>query len=195
MNKKHFAIITVSIVLGFLAIRQFVLSQQIQKDVTSDTNQSLAYEVSELFNTNKNLKSEVDKLSSDLENLQKTYKDSKDASETLDAKIKKYEIILGEKEVKGNGVEIIFDKKIASVQIIDLMNALRNIGAEAISINNKRLLPTSSIAEGVFSPTVSIQAIGDKEILYSSLTRSGGIIDQIGYGQVTAVDDIIIPSR
>lgn len=195
MNKKILFLIIISIVLGLLVARQFLLSEKIKKEVNIDTSQTLAYEVAELFSANEKLKDEINKLSGEVDDLQKTFQDTKKADETLDEKLKKYEIILGLKEVYGPGVQVKFDKKIASIQIIDLINALKNIGAEAISINGKRLLPTSSIVEGIFSPVVSVEAIGEKEILYSSLTRSGGIIDQIGYGQVTAVDDIIIPVK
>lgn len=195
MNKKILFLIIISIILGLLVARQFLLSEKIKKEVNVDTSQTLAYEVSELFNSNEKLKDEIEKLSVEVEALQKTFQNTKEANETLDEKIKKYEIILGKKEIRGQGVRIKFDKKIASIQIIDLVNALKNIGAEAISINGKRLLPTGSIIEGIFSPTVTVEAIGDKEILHSSLTRSGGIIDQIGYGQVTSVDDIIIPIK
>lgn len=195
MNKKILFLIIISVFLGLLIVRQFLLSEKIKKEINIDTSQTLAYEVSDLFTTNEKLKEEVDILSSEVNDLKKTFQDTKIANETLDEKIKKYEIILGLEDVKGSGVKINFDKKIASIQIVDLINALKNIGAEAISINGKRLLPSSSVVEGIFSPNVIIEVIGDKEILYSSLIRSGGIIDQIGYGQVTAVDGIIIPAK
>lgn len=195
MSKKGLiTIIIIAVILGVFVARQFLLSERIKKEVNNETNQALAYEVSELFESNEKLKEEVQKLKNELDKLQKTYIDSKQVNETLDEKLAHYQIILGLQEVRGPGVRIKFDKKIASVQIIDLVNALKNIGVESISINEKRLIPTSSITKGIFSPPVIIEAIGDKELLYNSLTRSGGIIDQIGYGQVTVVDDIILPS-
>lgn len=194
-KKSTIIIIVISLVLGLVAVRQFILSEKINKQVSSENNEALAFEVSELFNSNQELGKDADKLSDELEKLKKTYMDSKQADEALDSKIEKYEIILGLKEVRGPGVRIDFDRKIASVQVIDLINALKNIGAEAIAINGNRIVTNSSISEGIFNPPITIEAIGDKDLLHSSLTRSGGIIDQIGYGQTTVVDDIILPSN
>jgi uncharacterized protein YlxW (UPF0749 family) len=193
MNKKSILIIiVVSIILGVIVVRQFNLSKKIQKEVTIENNEMLAYEVSELFKSNDSLKIEIEKLEDEFNKFQTTFIDSKDTQQTLDKKIHDYQIILGLAKVRGPGVKIDFDKKIASVQIIDLMNTLKNIGVEAISINNKRVVPTSSIKEGIFSPPIIVEAIGNNEIIYNSLVRPGGIIDQIGYGQVTVVDDMII---
>ncbi len=194
-KKTIIVVLAISVLLGLIASRQFLLSEKIKKEVSSESNQSLAFEVAELFNSNEQLKSDIEKLSSELDKLEKTYIDSKQANEALDSKIEKYETILGIQELQGGGVRIEFDKKVASIQIVDLINALKNIGVNAISINGNRILLNSSIAESVFPPPLTIEAIGDKNLLYNSLTRSGGIIDQIGYGQTTIVDDMILPSK
>ena len=86
------------------------------------------------------------------------------------------------------------DKKITSTQLIDLINNLKNIGCEAIAINGQRLTGTSSITSGIFTPPMTINVVGDKDLLYNSLVRSGGIIEQIGFGQVTIVNDMTLPS-
>ena len=195
MNKKGILIvILVSICLGIMVVRQLVLSQKINSEVKAETNQALAYEVSELFKANEQLNEEVDKLQGELDKLNKIYLDSKQANEALEAKINNYKIISGTSEITGPGVKITFDKKIASTQVIDLINNLKNIGVEAIAMNGQRIVASSSIANGVFSPPVTILAIGDKDLLYNSLNRSGGIMAQIGYGQVATENDIIIPS-
>ena len=196
MNKKGIlTIIIVSICLGILVVRQLNLSQKINSEVKPETNQALAYEVSELFKSNQKLKDEVDKLQNEVTKLNQTYLDSKQANEALEEKITNYKIISGVSEIHGQGVKIQFDRKIASTQIVDLINNLKNIGVEAIAMNGQRIIATSSIANGVFSPPVTILAIGDKDLLYNSLNRSGGIMAQIGYGQVTVENDIIIPSN
>ena len=86
------------------------------------------------------------------------------------------------------------DKKITSTQLIDLINNLKNIDCEAIAINGQRLTGTSSITSGIFTPPMTINVVGDKDLLYNSLVRSGGIIEQIGFGQVTIVNDMTLPS-
>ena len=70
--------------------------------------------------------------------------------------------------------------------IISIVNILRNAGAEAISVNDQRIVTTSPIScigtvikineEKVGSPYM-ISAIGNQEYLESALTMPGGIIE------------------
>lgn len=69
-----------------------------------------------------------------------------------------------------------------------IVNELNNAGAEAISINDQRIVQTTSITcEGVIiqvnGETVGspfqIKAIGSPELLYGSLTRPGGYIEAL----------------
>lgn len=183
----------VAIVAGIGITWQFYLSQRINKKVTPQNSQALAYQVADLFNSNEKLSKEIDKLNIEVDKLQKNYNDSKSSDEALNEKINNYKIILGIGEAEGVGVKIEFDKKISSVNLIDILNALKNIGVDGISINGKRIIYNSSIEEGIFAPPVTIMAIGDKDLLYSSLTRTGGIIEQIGFGKVDKIDNIILP--
>lgn len=74
-----------------------------------------------------------------------------------------------------------------SSDIIQIVNELKNVGAEAISINDERIVLTTSITcdgnvvlvngEKLGSPFV-IKAIGNPEIL-SNLTIPGGFLDQL----------------
>ena len=68
-----------------------------------------------------------------------------------------------------------------------MINALRNIGAEGISINGQRFVINSffrKTADGIFlensklsSPYI-IQTVGNSALIKESLLRKGGIIDQ-----------------
>ena len=77
---------------------------------------------------------------------------------------------------------------------MDFLNALRNIGAEAIVINEKRIGPATGIGENTFSLPYRFQALGNKDILYEALTRRGGIIEQIGQGKVEKKDNLLLPA-
>lgn len=195
MNKKAIISITlVSVVAGIIITRQFLLKEKINNDVSAQTNEALAVEVAELFKSNIKLNEEVAKLNEEVEKLKQTYSNSKQANEALENKISNYEIILGLKSVRGQGVTIEFNKKIASTQLIDLINSLKNIGVDCISLNGTRITTKTSINEGIFSPPVIVKAIGDKSMLSNSLLRTGGILDQIGFGDVKTEDEIVISS-
>lgn len=116
-------------------------------------------------------------------------------------KIDNNNTILGLTKVTGKGVQIVLkdgeeNKKAGStleasqtivhdVDILEIINVLRNAGAEAISINGHRIIATSPIScigtvikindEKVGAPYV-ISAIGNPESLESALNIPGGII-------------------
>lgn len=132
--------------------------------------------------------------------------------------IKKNNMLLGTVEVKGAGLEItLADNNAAGKGLIDpsgvlvhyndllqVVNALNNAGAEAISINGQRVITTTAITcegnvikvngEKVSSPFV-IKAIGSQGLLLGSMTMAGGYLDEIDNWvivNVKTVDDIII---
>ena len=116
-------------------------------------------------------------------------------------KIDNNNTILGLTKVTGKGIQIVLkdgeeNKKAGStleasqtivhdVDIFEIVNVLRNAGAEAISINGHRIIATSPIScigtvikindEKVGAPYV-ISAIGNPESLESALNIPGGII-------------------
>ena len=86
----------------------------------------------------------------------------------------------------------------SQTQIVDLVNALRNIGTYLISINNQRITANFFIPNNYFSSPYEIKALGNKTVLESALTRKGGIIEQIAGDdkskfEITTTDNLIIP--
>lgn len=182
----------IGIILGFFVSQQFHLHEKISKTIQPENENNLALEVSELIKTNEELSQEVKDLTNEHETLSQSAADAETANTTLEDNLKKYNIILGLSDVQGEGVEISFDSKINSTQLIDLLNAIKNIGADAIIVNNQRITPNTYINSGFFNPPVTIKAIGDKNLLYESLVRPGGIIEQIGFGKVDKKDNLVI---
>lgn len=120
--------------------------------------------------------------------------------------IRKNNQILGLTDVTGSGVVITLrdnsNVTADSLSVLDsidyylvhdmdlrtIVNELKNAGAEAISVNEQRIVQTTSITcEGVIvqvnGETVgspfTIKAIGSPELLYGSLTRPGGYIEAL----------------
>lgn len=118
--------------------------------------------------------------------------------------LQKGEAVLGTSEVSGKGIIITLnDNQSVSTEtlgitedvstyivheedLLNVVNELKNAGAEAISINDQRIISTSSIicagnivrvnGNRVGAPFV-IKAIGNQSDLYYALTRVGGYID------------------
>ena len=114
----------------------------------------------------------------------------KDTSEL----IKKYTIVSGKTDVTGQGIIIKYkpSDNEAKADIVkdlrDIVNEIKNAGAEAIEINNQRIVGTTAIEmvknkieinDTEVSENFIIKAIGDSNLMYSGLIRPGGTIENI----------------
>src|SRR5258706_410665 len=97
--------------------------------------------------------------------------------------------------VTGQGVAIVVHGPIGGDGVEDLINELRNAGAEAISVDGVRIVigvvvagaPESlSVENHAIGDSFEIRAIGSPQILTGTLTRTGGVIAQIGTAYPTA---------
>lgn len=202
MNKK-----VISLVLGFMCFT-LTLGICIQVKTVKESNST----VSQNYEEN-NLRAEVLRYKERYENkykdleraeeeLEKERQNSTQNNKELEQKeeeIKKGNKIIGATDVTGPGVIVtLSDSKkdsstvlnpndliVHDVDVLSVINELKNAGAEAISINDQRLVPTSSIlcggniidinGEKVGAPFV-IKAIGLPEQL-SALSRQGGYLE------------------
>ena len=117
-----------------------------------------------------------------------------DSAKLLDEELKKSNMLLGLTDVEGEGVEITLTDNnylpFTSENLLDLVNELRYAGAEAISINDNRVINLTDIAtvNGTFivmdggsvrlSAPYTVKAIGDKKYLSSTLNvKNTGFVD------------------
>lgn len=199
---------TIGIVLGLMCV---ALTAGIFIQIRTVENSN--YAVSQSYQEN-NLRSEVlkykekyDNRYNDLERVQQELESERKKSTQNDGELEKKEEeikvankIIGLSDVSGPGVTITLgDSKKDSTSVLDpssllvhdadvlaIINELKNAGAEAICINDQRIVPTSGIicggniiqinGEKVGAPFV-IKAIGLPEQLMGALTRQNGYID------------------
>lgn len=194
-NNFNFLIfITIGVLLGFLIIQQFYLQKKITQSSQPENISDLAFQVLQLNKSNEDLKKEIGELSEQKDMIEKSLFDRNTATQTLDKDLAKYKIISGQVEISGPGVQIKIDRKMKLEQMVDLLNAIRNIGAEAISINGKRISYSKGISEKDFSPPYKIEVIGNSDLLYSALSRRGGILDEVAQGEVLKKEMLILPA-
>ena len=118
---------------------------------------------------------------------------NEESSELLDKELLQSQILLGTTNVTGEGIVITLeDTEEAVIQasdLLELVNELRDAGAEAISINGIRVLSTTDIVDivnryilikpkkRISSPYV-VKAIGNQTYLVSTLSiKNTGYID------------------
>jgi len=147
----------------------------------SSTNQALI--ISNLVESNAELREEVGALRSQLRRYQEV--EGQGVLQTRLNELNTIKVVNGLVEVSGHGVEVRIEGRISVLDMQDMVNELRNTGAEAMAVNGQRLLVSSVIASddmGMIVNGVSIsapyifQAIGDQETMARALTRKGGVI-------------------
>lgn len=132
-----------------------------------------------------------------------------DQSNVLENEIKEAEGYLGYADLKGEGIIVTLqdneNKSIDYSDLLTLVNELNSAGAEAISINDERIVSRTEITlinntfifvndKKIAGPYV-VKAIGDKKYLESALTIKGGYIDLLENEEKTVsykVDDNIV---
>lgn len=164
----------------------------------------------------------VEKNEKEIEILRQQALTSDENAEEIKTNLEQYDLYLGKTDVKGPGIIITvadadlsgglrgdsYTSIVHDEDLVEIVNALKNAGAEAISINGERITNTTAITcignvvkingEKVGSP-FEIKAIGLTAKLYGSLTMPYGYIDilkrdgvQVTIEQVEK-DTIVIP--
>lgn len=206
--KNWKAAITLGIVCCILTI-----AICIQLKTVDDTNSTVTQTLTsnELRDQVLKWKEKYDKAVVDLENSEKELENIRVQSTKNDEsavrkeeEIKLDNILLGLTDVKGDGIVINLKDNnnvsissigplenieyylVHAVDLVEIVNALRNAGAEAISINGQRITNSTAIncagnvikvnGEKIGSP-IEIKAIGSPELLYGSLTMPAGYIE------------------
>ena len=192
MKQGRWAIAAVSMVLGIMLVTQYRMTQTItENNVHLQRAGDLALQLNAA-------QKERDELRAQLEKIKKGTTDDVNSD---------YSVLkqrAGLTTVSGTGVVVtINDSKVPvkdnenpnlylihDEDILRIVNELRAGGAEAIAINDQRLIgvsevrcagPTIMVNGKVFAPPFVIKAIGDPKTLSAALTMRGGIVDTLKY--------------
>ena len=196
------------LILGVIfLLLSFAITVQVRITNSSESEASQEKVLSglkdEIFRLNGNNEKLIKSLDSAQEKLEKVRSEAaeNDSSNVEKSElIKKYTIIDGRTEVKGQGIIIRYYPneysgsgiKIGNADITkdieDIVNELKNAGAEAIAVNDIRITNTSSIemeknvivvdGQRISRPYI-IKSIGKSDTMNSSLIRPGGTIELI----------------
>ena len=186
-------IFTIFMVLGMMGMSQYSLYKKLGFVKSLSDPSGSALRISKMYTTNEDLKKQISELTLKRDELNSSAVGSKELEQILLNEKEKYLLLSGATEVIGPGVLIKINHFLVPSQLIDFINAIKNISAEAISINGERLTPTTSISHFANQSSYTIQVVGNKDALYESITRSGGAFDLIVNGQAEKMDELILP--
>lgn len=198
----------VAMFLGVLVVGQ--LRSQAAKPGLSDLSaQELTLVIANVNTRNEQLRAEVASLERQVAALTEAHARGDSALGQLRSDLTTMEAWAGLRAVTGPGVSIRLSGLIDGEGVGDLLNELRNAGAEAISVEGVRVVPGTvvfgspgelSVENTPLLDSFEIRAIGSPQILTGTLTRAGGVIAQLGATypdatiSVTPLDVVSIPA-
>ncbi|MGG7212138.1 DUF881 domain-containing protein [Clostridium nigeriense] len=206
--------------LGFLLAHQFKLLNEKDKMNVATQSLDIMAEIDALKKEKEELTKENSSLSQELKQLEEAAAQEGDLEAEIKKQLDNARMNLGLVDVKGPGIIITITPKsnifssnistsssISEDEIVHVVNSLRYIKAEAISVNDFRLTPQSGIKNsgdwiwigtaGQIDPKekIVIKAIGDKQAL-SVAANFQGVLNygalQNYYCEVKESDEIII---
>ena len=195
--------ITMIIIVGLVCfVLILVMSMQFkvvkQTDITSIENMREAELREELANWKEKYDEVDSKYNETIEKLneyKETEKSNEETEEVIDNELEQVNMLLGKTDVQGKGIEIFLrdteDEEVPKINADDLLvivNALKLAGAEAISINDQRIINMTDIVNvdtyikvngnRILAP-YTIKAIGNQIYLESELIGNGGYVDTL----------------
>ena len=207
-RRSQLALSVVAFVLGLLVVGQ-IRSQQVTPALTGVSSQDLTILVANLNTRNDQLRTEIATLERELGDLRTDRSRGETSLGQLRDDLRDVRAFAGQEPVAGPGVSITVAGPISAAGVSELLNELRNAGAEAVSLEGIRIVTGSVVAgppgglsiEGKVLPDpFEIRAIGSPEGLTGSLTRIGGVVAQLAATEelatltVTPVERTVIPA-
>ncbi|HEX4898818.1 MAG TPA: DUF881 domain-containing protein [Candidatus Limnocylindrales bacterium] len=206
--RQRWTITLVAAILGVLVVAQ-LRSQAANPGLSNLSAQELTLVITNLSTRNEGLRAEVAALERRVASLTDAHDRGESALGELRADLAALEAWAGLTPVIGQGVSIRVSGQIGGEGIEDLLNELRNAGAEAIAVEDVRVVPGTvvygepgalSVENTALADGFEIRAIGSPQILTGTLTRGGGVIAQLEATSedvtisVTPLDAVSIPA-
>jgi hypothetical protein len=139
-RRSQLTIAAVAFLLGLLVVVQ-LQTQAGGSALQNKSAQDLTTLVGSLNTRNDQLRSEIGTLQNQLDELRADKANGATSVEQIQAELARIRAWAGVDAVAGRGVTIVVSGQIAAAAVDDLLNELRNAGAEAIAVEDVRVVP------------------------------------------------------
>ena len=189
MNTRgaQLSLTAIALLIGFLLVAQMNSLPGIGRAQAEQLGTDRTTIICSLVESNAALRAEVEALQARLA----AYEEDTGGGmlQSLVDELNRIRIVNGLVAVSGPGVRVVVDAPISVLDMQDLVNELRNAGAEALALNDQRLVVFSVVnTDGsggllvndtrVLPPYV-LSAIGSPNTLETALLRKGGIVEAL----------------
>jgi uncharacterized protein YlxW (UPF0749 family) len=206
------ALAVAAALVGFLLVGQLRGEDPEAAPLEAESEGDLARILADLNSEADALQGEIAELRIQLSDLRRSSRDETAAAEAADEQLRNLQVLAGTTPVAGPGVVVTIDDPNGSVTydtLIDVVQELRDAGAEALSVNDVRIGVSSAFAEReggritvdgtVLTPPYRVSAIGQPATLDGGLKIPGGAVDAIStikgvQVEVTRRVEILLPA-
>ena len=181
------SLFAVAMLIGLLLVGQ-LRSQARPTEITSLPAQELSELIDTLSGRNRELRTALADLRETLREYRVAGSQGQSALEVSREDLRRITAFAGLAAVEGQGLVLEVDGELDAIALNDLINELRNAGAEAIAVDEVRITHRSVAVQGARSLVVdgfeigqrfTLSAIGSPQGLLSALERPGGVIAQL----------------
>jgi len=182
------AVAVVALFLGVLVVSQFRSREAYSRALQQETPESLTRLIADQSDRNRELRAEIFDLQLRLDRAQAAVAGGRGSLEEAQRQLAQLQVFSARSRVTGPGIAVRIDGPFDERALADLVNELRNAGAEAIAVNDARVGPRTWFGAGASGSLVvdgrdvrgawTVGAIGAPDVLYVAMTRTGGIVGQ-----------------
>src|SRR5712691_3521582 len=172
----------------FAAVSQVHSQDVFSRSLNLETPSSLTTLIANLSETNNELRNEIFDVRRAVSDAQNSVSSGQGTLTEAERQVAQLRVFSAQSAVAGPGIAIKVDGAFDERALSDLVNELRNAGAEAISVNEVRVGPHSYFT-GAVDRSIAVdghqlrgpwmvRAVGAPDVVYVAMTRTGGIIGQ-----------------
>ena len=178
----------VALFLGVLIVTQVRAQDVYSRSLQLETPASLTTLIANLSDRNNSLRDEIFDLRLRIAAAQDSVANGQGSLAESQHEIDQLKVFAAVSPARGQGISVRIDGTFDDRAMSDLVNELRNAGAEAIAVNDARVGPRSWFCPGPERTILldgrqlngpwTVKAIGASDVVYVAITRTGGIKGQ-----------------
>ena len=181
------SLFAVALLIGLLLVGQ-LRSQARPTEISSLSAQELSLLIETLSDRNRELRSGLADLRETVREYRLAESQGESALSVTREDLRRITAFAGLGAVRGQGVVLVVDGALDAIALNDLINELRNAGAEALAVDAIRITNRSIAVQGPLALEIdgvevgerfTLRAIGSPDGLQSAIERPGGIVAQL----------------
>lgn len=190
------SLFAVALLIGVLGVGQ-LRSQARPTQVSSLSAQELSTLIETLTRRNRELRTGLTDIHEQLREYRVAGSQGQSAIDVSREDLRRITAFGGLAAVEGQGIVVNVDGDLDAIAVNDLINELRNAGAEAIAVDDVRITARSVAVQGPLTLQIDgvnvgrrfvLRAIGSPDGLASAIQRPGGIISQLKLVVLATID-------